>query len=478
MISITKNDKVKFILLTVIGLSTFLFFLFVYPYHLLHKEQICLFLFSTEFVNNYFKSPGIIGNCIGDFLTQFFYLRLLGPFIVTIVFSFLAWVTYSLLSKFRNLWISIIGTLIIYLYEVWRFCGLSYPLSSSVSTIGYIFILWIWVNYMNNKWKWINIIPLLVIAYFSFGIAPFKYLKPRPINADREYILSLYNAHYEEKPEVINILLEKDHELDWASYFYNLSNAGKGTLSDKLLEYYQPGLQGLFIPIGPSSSYLSIMLAGEVWFEIGDLTFAEHCAMLSMIFSPGSKNAHSIKRLAEINLIRGDERGALKYLRILEKTFFYRDWAKERMISPLSDNIKEEISKKRKLCSSKDDLREVNNVVPSLVNLLESNPDNIMAYNYLLCYVLVAKDLNTFMDYLDNNKIMSKLYSEAALIKLTQSDELKPENIKKYQISSQLLKDFQRYMDIYNKTNGNPFILEKEFDKTYWFYYHFRTLTK
>ena len=51
---------------------------------------------------------------------------------------------------------------------------------------------------------------------------------------------------------------------------------------------------------------------------------AEHCAMLSMIFSPRNSGSRMIKRLAEINLVNGDDEAALKYLRILDNTHLHK----------------------------------------------------------------------------------------------------------------------------------------------------------
>ena len=58
---------------------------------------------------------------------------------------------------------------------------------------------------------------------------------------------------------------------------------------------------------------------------------AEHAAILGMIFSPHHTGARAVKRLAEINLVNGDEAAAMKYLRLLQKTMCYRDWAERRI---------------------------------------------------------------------------------------------------------------------------------------------------
>ena len=42
------------------------------------------------------------------------------------------------------------------------------------------------------------------------------------------------------------------------------------------------------------------------------MTMAEHASLLSMIFSPQNKSVRMVQRLAEINLINGDNEAARK----------------------------------------------------------------------------------------------------------------------------------------------------------------------
>ena len=94
-----------------------------------------------------------------------------------------------------------------------------------------------------------------------------------------------------------------EEHISACSYYYNLANAVENKLPDRLMDYYQPGAEGLFIPISSSSSYLSSLYANEVWFHLGDMTMAEHATILGMIFSPNHTGSRMVKRLAEIKLI-------------------------------------------------------------------------------------------------------------------------------------------------------------------------------
>src|SRR5665648_606339 len=65
---------------------SFLFFQFFYPYHLFLKEQIQLFLYTSDYFLSYFNKPAWLACYSGDFLTQFFYLRGGGAIVLSILF--------------------------------------------------------------------------------------------------------------------------------------------------------------------------------------------------------------------------------------------------------------------------------------------------------------------------------------------------------------------------------------------------------
>ncbi len=66
------------------AMACFGFLQFCYPYHLFFQEQNQLFLNSWEYVLTYFGKPGWLACLTGDFLTQFYYYRFLGPAILTL----------------------------------------------------------------------------------------------------------------------------------------------------------------------------------------------------------------------------------------------------------------------------------------------------------------------------------------------------------------------------------------------------------
>lgn len=501
--------------ITTLGLATFAFFQWLYPYHLFHKEQTMLFLCNDEFIAGYLRPAGM-ACLIGDFLTQFFYYIGGGATIVAATFMLTGSLAYLAIRPLTGKGVALAGTVVIILWEAGRLCGSAYPLSSTWALIGGLALFLMLEKIEEEKIRILCSGPLLAFGYGGFGygawicltgmllvavrrrrwrecIIPCLTLFILPHRSDpatswwgkpdfdREYLLSLDTEYYFARWKRLEMLLQDDHHLSLATFYFNLYHAthtgnpnSSARLPEKLFDYYQPADRGLLLPVGPSSSYLSIQSMGELWYALGDMTMAEHCTMLSMIFSPRHSGSRMIRRLAEINLINGDKSAALKYLRLLEKTLVHRKWARARM--PREDQeagnapVLNWLESKRRNLPQKDYLRTGDDVVTSLRHLAEKNS---LAHDYLLCYHLLRKDLASFWkDYVPSPN-PDRIFKEAALICLSQPQN-RGNNSKAQFIPSELLEAFADYTRLYEKRDMD---LREKYGKTYWFYYHFATIT-
>ena len=92
--------------------------------------------------------------------------------------------------------------------------------------------------------------------------------------------------------------------------------------------------------------------------------------------------------------------------------------------------------------------------------LLEANPGNIPAREYLLCYDLMCYDLDGFMEDLAPEKPKGHLYDEAILIWLSRNGRLNPEEVARYGVDVSNVDRMGRF-------GQNP----GAFKNTYWYYY-------
>ena len=230
---------------------------------------------------------------------------------------------------------------------------------------------------------------------------------------------------------------------------------------------------GTFETLGPDTPPLTIKTLNELYWILGDMTFCERAAMLANVCSPENRNIRMMKRLAEINLVKGDYDAARKYLRILQKTFVWSRWANRafdalgRKASSYDKALLQQYIDKRPYLNTRDTLRLNDNCHTIMSELMESNPNNNIAVNYMLCSDLLLKDMETFKyDYdayylKQQNITYEKLYQEALAIYLA-GTKAPPAEWAKYIKRQDVLQRFK----LYNEQRGNP-----AFKDTYWYYF-------
>lgn len=181
----------------------------------------------------------------------------------------------------------------------------------------------------------------------------------------------------------------------------NLALAMHNQLGDRIFDFYQRGSEGLLPDI--DNNYPVLQLLGEIYFRLGLVNTAQRLAFEAMEAIPNyNKSPRVMKRLAETNMINGEYKVAEKYLKMLEKTIFYRLWAKRMMAMlgnektinehPLYGTLRQYRLQEDFLFSDK----ELDKICGHLVM---HNPDNQVAIQYLLMIPLLDRDEQRFMQY-------------------------------------------------------------------------------
>lgn len=536
----SKQRFIAFALFLSCSIACFVFFQFFYQYHLVHRLDLQLFLYSREYILSYFNHPAWLASLSGDFLTQFFYFETGGALVLSLLVALLGILFFRALSgvvlllqnngqQNKLLWfgICLFVSCGIMGWEWLRNCGMDYKLSSTIALIGGV-ALFLPYKYIPFTYRYVAGVILLCLTYWLFGygiwvllffilfyeLTAHRYVLAAvclaaaiafPFFLRQHYCLTVKQAiqypstSWWGKPDmkiekwlmmdvigfnggwnaVAHLSEQNQLQSGISAYFYNLSHAMRGELPDKLLSHYQPGPLGLLFQLNAQTPYLAIWSSNEAWFQLGDMTMAEHSALLGMIFSPDHRSARMVKRLAEINMVNGDSAATLKYLRMLQNTWLYKKWADQRIPGHESLSVKEWLQRKQALTAKTDTLRDAVNPVISLRTLLDSNRDNHLALDYLLCYDLLTKDIRSFMADYDKYKLpgredAGRLYGEALLIGLTQC-KATIEQVKSYLMPPDLFAEFADYTTLYQKNDLNRASLFNRYGKTYWFYYHFAT---
>ena len=157
------------ITLAVLAIAIFAFFFWMYPYHLFHKEQMMLFLYSGEFLRGYFQEEAWLACLTGDFLTQFFYYIGGGPFILSVVLTLFALLTYRTFRQFVSKRYALPLMILLVLWEAGRSCGLAYPLSATLSLIGAEGVFLLYSRSQTEGQRLLTCIPAMLLCYWCFG---------------------------------------------------------------------------------------------------------------------------------------------------------------------------------------------------------------------------------------------------------------------------------------------------------------------
>ena len=182
----------------------------------------------------------------------------------------------------------------------------------------------------------------------------------------------------------------------------NLALSQKGQLADRLFEFYQNGGEGLFPTF--TRDMISPVSTAEIFFRLGMVNDAERYMFEAQEAIPNyRKSARLTRRIIECEIINGNYQVAAKLLRRLQKTLFYSNWANQTMAllgNEKTINQHPIYGKLRKYREKKQDFLFSDREMDQMLGLLFLNDNhNRMAYEYLMCYELLQRDLEKFVQY-------------------------------------------------------------------------------
>ena len=427
------------------------FFQFCYPYHFFFQEQNQIFLCSWDYISTYFEKSGGLARLAGDFLTQFYYYLYLGAIILISCLLLIGALWYTALRNFKvSKAVALILALLLMTFVAVCHFSTSYRLSSTISIIGWGLLLWL-VSLMPGWKKRLVILALAMLpTYLLFGLPEVKKIQGPDLILEKDFAVDC-EYYFGNHDKVIKMVEGENKWTDQMLFFYNLAQAQRGELPDHLLDFTQNYL-GTFEKIGPDTPMLTIRNMNELYWALGDMTFTERAAMMTNVFSHNNRNVRMMRRLAECNIVSGDTLAAEKYLRILDKTLVYRRWA---------DNVrlygKDIYQKKMQMVNRRDTITITDNAHFLMMQLLDANPDNIVALDYILCSDLLLKDMTNFKRDYDRYCIetgkprLKPLYQEALCIWLAGTDAPQED----WQNYIKMNDVMQRFID-YNNQRGNP----------------------
>ena len=256
----------------------------------------------------------------------------------------------------------------------------------------------------------------------------------------------------------------------------NLALSQKGMLADRLFEFYQNGGEGLFPTF--TRDMISPVSTAEIFFRLGMVNDAERYMFEAQEAIPNyRKSARLTRRIIECEIINGNFKVAAKLLRRLQKTLFYSNWANQTMAllgNEKAINRHPVYGKLRKYREKKQDFLFSDREMDQMLGLLFLNDNhNKMAYEYLMCYELLQRDMDKFMQYYPLGRFAGYDHIPRSFQEILIGNWMKthsdPRTIP-YSVDAQNVNNTLNFIQLYMQNPKNPQLGQQPYVSNAWHY--------
>ena len=256
----------------------------------------------------------------------------------------------------------------------------------------------------------------------------------------------------------------------------NLALSQKGVLADRLFEFYQNGGEGLFPTF--TRDMISPVSTAEIFFRLGMVNDAERYMFEAQEAIPNyRKSARLTRRIIECEIINGNYKVAAKLLRRLQKTLFYSNWANQTMAllgNEKAINRHPIYGKLRKYREKKQDFLFSDREMDQMLGLLFLNDNhNKMAYEYLVCYELLQRNMEKFMQYYPLGRFVGYDHIPRSFQEILIGNWMKthsdPRTIP-YSVDAQNVNNTLNFIQLYMQNPKNPQLNQQPYVSNAWHY--------
>ncbi|MDL2282220.1 DUF6057 family protein [Parabacteroides sp. OttesenSCG-928-G06] len=424
-----------------------------------YHEQHHLFLFSSEYFLKHLNLQGGLLDYVTSFVIQFFYL----PYMGSILFALLLSLPYLLnvlicrrLTQATDyLQLALIPSLFLFI----RYESIDFPVQHAVGFCLSMFSFYL-LSLTPGKVKYYGIIPVTLLLALLTGwlytlialvalLLPclsalqFKKIQKRKLlPLLTACILLVYAAaafysfvsSYNMREHLILKAEEAVKKQDWERvmhycrryrgnnqlifYFNNMALYHTGRMPYDLLKQPQDmGVLSLFLPWQSDSRQSEY---GHYLYEqLGYTNEAHRWAFEAMVVM--GETPPTLQNLIRYNIDMNRPEVAMRFIRILKKSLFYRRHALH-----YEQMIREKRQKPAEMASD-ETIRFANimNIGPELQYLVDRDPHNKMAYEYLMSFLLLSNDRKRFAE---NLPLWKNFYKEIPPLYKQMSDRIDSEN--------------------------------------------------
>ena len=371
-------------------------------------------------------------------------------------------------------------------YPVYRiFSGLNYyrypgtvsplPLGVMIWTVVVVFFGMVpdghvWIKKLQQSKVVMALAYVLVIVASWFGIkASFDAMTYDLIDYD-------FLVRTEQWDKIIEKAEKKPATTPLGVSCVNLALSQKGQLADRLFEFYQNGGEGLFPTF--TRDMISPVSTAEIFFRLGMVNDAERYMFEAQEAIPNyRKSARLTRRIIECEIINGNYKVAAKLLRRLQKTLFYSNWANQTMAllgNEKAINRHPIYGKLRKYREKKQDFLFSDREMDQMLGLLFLNDNhNRMAYEYLMCYELLQRNMEKFVQYYPLGRFVGYDHIPRSFQEILIGNWMKthsdPRTIP-YSVDAQNVNNTLNFIQLYMQNPKNPQLNQQPYVSNAWHY--------
>lgn len=452
-----------------------------------YHEQHHLFLFTKGYFIHQLHFEGLM-NYLTNFLIQFFYYPLLGSCLLAALLTSVYLLTRYNFKKITGradlLQLSLLPSLVLFLYTI----SVEHTLIPVVTTWLILLVLSLINHFIGQYWKKLNskwpiyttgtklfwstsLFCILLYAGGTFWwfinhypMQEYRMLKAEQAVSEKNWKEVLFQTNkYIERYSQPNQLIY---------YFRNIALYHTGQLLDNLLEYPTSlGVKALYIPWNSDSRESEY--GHFLYEELGYINEAQRWEFESIVV--WGETAPHLINLARYNIINKRPKVAQRFINLLKGSLFYRKEALRLEVQAKTGKVPGLRAPLSNVHESPANFINVSNIGPNLQYLYEKDPGNKMAFEYLMCDLLLSNHLTRFIQNLQafpryHYSHMPEIFDEALLIYKLGVDERTFEALK-LPVNSMTEQRFERYYTLVKEKNMPA--LEQEFGQSYWYYLNF-----
>lgn len=451
-----------------------------------YHEQHHLFLYTEAYFEQQIQSEGFF-NYLTDFVIQFFYYPTLGSALLALLLASVYLMTSNLIcmvfGKEDLLHLSVIPSLALF-YHTMEASHTLVPITTTVLILS-IANLALWMLrrhtpliplfknfHIQKRTIRMGLTSVALLFYAGYGYYHFvkSYNRSEGIMMKAEMYVKKKDWNKVLDYTKLYMVGGKTNQL--IAYFHHLALYHTGKLPYDLFNYPQTlGVKGLYFPWNSDSRESEY---GHFLYEdLGYINEAHRWEFESMVV--WGETAPHLLNLAQYNIVNHRPKVAQRFINKLKQSLFYQKEAQQLELALENGQIE---GLKNVLSEVEDIPARFSNVInigPELEYLCNQDSKNRMAFEYLMCNLLLSNNVTRFVDNLYRMKnfdypSMPPIFEEALLIYKLKVG-MKVFEKSGLMVNSETETRFARYYQLMK--NNQLRELQQEFGNTYWYYMNY-----